>query len=199
MRPPTAAPLLLALAVALAGCSMDTGRPDGPTGTGDGGQPTVTAEPEPDGAVFQVAFRAGGEAALEVPFPHLDACLQPEHWMNGTAGVQGAVPELRDAGEGRTGRVLVLRAQGAGEVQWQSQVPLADHPRCETLRYDPWSVDPDPEGESVEVRASGDVAELTVLARWVRGGCGNATLYEGAPSGGGWSALAGRTIPAGCA
>jgi hypothetical protein len=193
------APLLL-LAVALAGCSVDTHRPSANGGgSGSGHEPTGTVEPEPDNAVFQVAFHANGGATLQVPFPHLDSCLQPEHWMNGTVKVEGAVPELRDASPDRSGRVLSLAAQGAGDVQWQSQLPLAGHPQCQTLRYDPWSTEPDPQGEAVDVLAAGDVSGVSVLVRWVRGDCGNATLYEGAVSDGSWSALAGRTIPAGCA
>jgi hypothetical protein len=156
-------------------------------------------EPEEDNAVLQVAFHANASAALEVPFPHLDSCLQPEHWMNGTLKAEGAVPEMRDATPDRTGRVLALSAPGAGDVQWQSQLSLGGHPQCQTFRYDPWSTEPDPQGEAVDVRASGDVSRLSILVRWVRGGCGNATLYEGVAAPGAWSTLAGRTIPAGCA
>jgi hypothetical protein len=191
MRAALALPLLLA--VALAGCSVDTHRPPASTSQG----PIPSAEPEPDGAVLQVAFRANATVTVEVPFPHMDSCLQPEHWMNGTTRADGAVPELREASGERSGRVLALAAPGAGDVQWQAEVPLAEHPPCQTLRYDPWSTEPDPQDGTVDVRADGDASGITVLVRWVRGGCGNATLYEGAATADGWSALPGRTIPAG--
>lgn len=194
MRATLAFPLLLA--AALAGCG-DTHRPPADHG-GDGG-PTGTVAPEPDSAVFQVAFRASAGATVEVPFPHLDACVQPGDWMNGTAEAQGVVPALRDASEGRTGRVLELTAPAAGEAQWESRLDLAAHPPCQTLRFDPWSTEPEPQGDSVDVLARGEVSELTVLVRLVRGGCGNATLHEGTAQDGSWSTLAGRTIPAGCA
>lgn len=195
MRAALALPLLVA--IALAGCSGDTHRPPASTSQA----PSGTVEPEPDSAVLQVAFHANATVTLEIPFPHLDSCLQPEHWMNGTARTEGAVPELRDASAGRTGRVLSLAAPGAGDVQWMSELALADHAPCQPIRYDPWSTEPDPQDGTVDVHADGAegvVSGLTVLVRAVRGGCGNATLYEGAPTAGGWGALSGRTIPAGC-
>lgn len=193
MRAALAAAILLA--VALAGCSTETHRPD-PTTTG----PSETGSPpprEPDSGVFQVDFESDAPATLEVPFPHLDACLQPEDWMNGTASSANAVPEVRDASGGRTGRVLAVSGQGA--VHWAVQVNLTGRPPCQPIRHDPWSVDPDPADGTVDVRvADGSVVHAAVLVRWIRSGCGEATLYDGRPAGDSWSALSGTTIPAGC-
>jgi hypothetical protein len=196
MRGPLPVALLL-LATVLAGCSGGSHRP--PAGDAGDDPSASPLEPEEDNAVFQVEFTVPDAATVEVPFPHLESCLQPEHWLNGTTEVSGAVPELRDASEGRSGRVLSLAAQGGGKVRWSSQVDLADHPTCQNVRADPWSTDPDPTDNSVEVRVTqGSASGISLLARWVRGGCGQATLYEGEP-GQGWTALEGRTIPAGCA
>lgn len=193
----------------LAGCSGGDGGGGGPTGDPapttaasdcqPGGAERTTsrgtaapADPDGDSAVLYVAFCSRGPATLEVPFPHLDSCLAPEDWMAGDVAVAGNAT-VREAGDGRSGRVLAL--SGEGQASWTSQVALG--PACATLRHDPWSVDPDPADGTVEVRAAaGDVTAPSVLVRWVRGGCGNATLHEG-EAGSGWSALTGRTAPIG--
>jgi hypothetical protein len=191
MRRSLPASSLVAL-VLLAGCSGG--------GTGDGGpttsqEPSEPLPPEEDNGVFHVAFTADSPATLEVPFPHLDSCMAPQDWMAGNVTFAGGTAELRNATDGRTGHVLAL--SGQGQVSWSSQAALK--PVCNTLRYDPWSVDPDPADGTVDVRAAeGTVTAPSVLVRWVRDNCGNATLYEG-EAGSGWSSLQGRVIPvAGC-
>lgn len=152
--------------------------------------PSAPMSPEDDNGVFYVAFCSEGPATLEVPFPHLDACMAPQDWMAGDLSVAGNAT-VRDAGDGRAGQVLAL--SGEGQVSFTSQVALKEP--CATLRHDPWSVDPDPADGTVEVRAAaGEVDSPSVLVRWMREGCGNATLHEG-EAGAGWSALAGRSVP----
>jgi hypothetical protein len=182
--------LLAVLPFLLAGCASD-----------DAGAPTPTSstppppEPEGDNAVFLVMFDSEGPATVEVPFPTMDSCRAPPHWMEGNVTSQGATVALGNASDGRSG--LVLQVSGSGNVSWSSQVEAG--PQCMTFRYDPWSVDPDPEGESVDVRATqGSPADVSVLVRLVRQGCANATLYEG-PVAASWSALTGRTLPTSCA
>jgi hypothetical protein len=192
----------LLLTVVLAGCSYETGRPDddgdgGDGGNGDGGGSTVepTPGPESDSGVLDVTIQSDGAATLEVPFPSLDSCRTPEHWMAGGASVDGAVPELREATGGRTGQVLALGTRSE-RAEWSVQIELG--PACQPLRYDPWSIDPDAENGTVEVRVTaGEVSMVTVLVRRVRDGSGEAVLYEGAP-GEGWTALAEKaTVPVG--
>lgn len=189
---------LLLMSLAVAGCSVDTHRPDdedegndgggggdgGEGGDGDGGPPP---EPEHDNGVLDVALASDGNAVVEVPFPTLDSCRSPQDWMAGNASVEGAVPELRDVTGERSGKVLALTTMGT-RSEWSAQIPLG--PACNTLRYDPWSIDPDADNGTVEVRVEGQVTFLTVLVRWVRDGAGEYVLYEGQPSAGGWTALA---------
>jgi hypothetical protein len=76
--------------------------------------------------------------------------------------------------------------------EWSVQIELG--PECQTFRYDPWSIDPDADNGTVEVRVTeGEVSLVTVLVRRVRDGTGEAVLYEGTPSGDGWTALAEKT------
>jgi hypothetical protein len=194
MRAPPLLAVVILAAVAFAGCSYDTHRPDGEDG--QGGDDGPTAEPEGDSGVLQVLFEATGPTTLEVPFPTLDSCRSPEDWLAGEPTVQGARQELRNASGDRTGRVLALTAVGSGSVSWMVQIPLG--PACQTLRYDPWSIDPDPEADTVEVRATeGQASTVSVLVRRVRDGIGEATNYEGNATTGTWTALQGRTVPIG--
>jgi hypothetical protein len=188
--------LLLALlsGLSLSGC-YDTHRPgDGGDGGGDGDGPTP--EPESDTGVLQVLFQATGPTTLEVPFPTLDSCRGPQDWMAGQPSVDGARHDLGNITGDRTGSVLVLTAVASGPVSWMVQIPLG--PACQTLRYDPWSIDPDPEGETVDVRVTeGEASSVSVLVRRVRDGSGEATMYEGNVTAGTWTPLPGRTIPVG--
>lgn len=194
----------LLLGLVLSGCSYETGRPDddgdGGEGGGDGGgggsDDGPPAEDEDDSGVFNIVIESDGAAVVEVPFPTLDSCRSPDDWMAGGANVEGAVPELRDATGDRTGKVLALSTRDA-RAEWSVQIPLGD--ACQTLRYDPWSIDPDAENGTVEVHVTeGQVSLVTVLVRRVRDNSGEAVMYEGTPSGNGWTALAEKTtVPIG--
>lgn len=189
MRVRLAAFLLLST-LALPGCF---GWDDGTEGTTD--PPTTPNAPvdETDNAVFYVMFEASEESTIEVPFPTLDSCRGPEQWMAGNL-TGDAVATVHAADEGRDGPVLSLT--GNGSVEWTSQI--SPGPPCQTLRHDPWSIEPDPEGTTTEMRIkAGVVQHAMVVVRLVRGGCGNATMYEGSP-GGAWTPLDGHDTPVGC-
>lgn len=186
------APLaLLAVAFSSAGCFGGAG-----DGSGSGGTTTVADTPRPeedDSGVFHVQFDAQGEATLEIPFPTLDTCRTPEHWMGGNLTTNGQAV-VREATDGRAGPVLALT--GAGSVAWSSQIVLGDV--CNTLGYDPWTTDPDPEGEAVEARVTaGSVTAASAVVRIARSNCLDAVFYEGQPVGA-WTALAGRGGPEPC-
>jgi hypothetical protein len=184
------AALALASLLLLAGCF---GGSNGGT-SGDTSSTDPTPEPEDDNGVLYVTFEADAPSTLEVPFPTLDSCRSPQDWMAGDVTAANATAELRDAGDGRTGKIVAITGQG--RVSWSSQIELG--PPCQTFRYDPWSIDPDADDGAVEVRlASGSIPHASVLVRSVRETCGNATLYDGVP-GAEWSAFAGNTIPVSC-
>jgi hypothetical protein len=172
--------------VVAAGC-MDTHRP--PADTSSSAAPV----PEPDSAVFEVDVDAQGATTLQVPLPHLDMCLQPAEWMAGRVSARNATAALQHVDRGQ-----VVAVTGAGTASWSVQLNTTGRPTCQTFRYDPWSTDPDPNGTAVDVRGQGAIAHASVLVRWVRSGCGQATLYDGTPAAGNWTALDGRTIPVGC-
>lgn len=198
------------LSVALAGCNVDSRRGgDGATtnepdtdGNCPGGECECPAGDEgirqgcrePDSVVFDVRFESDSPAKLSVPFPHLDSCVTPQEWMAGNVTQEADGAELEQVDRG-----FVVSITGDGSVSWASQLDTADRPTCQTLRYDPWSIDPDPgNNETVEVLVSdSQVTYVMVLVRWIRDGCGMATLYEGVPEGSDWVELNGRSIPAG--
>ena len=187
---------VLLSSLVLSGCSYKTGRPDDSgdggdgAGNGDGGDNGSDGPPpteEEDSGVLNIVVESNGAAVIEVPFPTLDSCRAPEDWMAGEANVEGAVPELRDATGDRTGRVLALSLRDT-RAEFSVQIPLGD--ACQTLRYDPWSIDPDAEDGAAEVHVTeGDVSLVTVLVRRVRDGSGEAVMYEGTPPRGEWTAL----------
>jgi hypothetical protein len=190
--------------LALSGCSVDTHRPDDgdDAGSGNGGDGAdgsddgPTAEPEDDSGVLDITIESDGAAVVEVPFPTLDSCRSPQAWMEGGASVEGAVPELRDPTGDRTGKVLALTTM-AERAEWSVQIELG--PVCNTLRYDPWSIDPDADNGTVEVHVTqGEVSLVTVLVRRVRDGSGEAVMYEGTPAGDDWTFLPEKTtVPIG--
>src|SRR5688572_95791 len=116
---------VLLAATALAGCSVDTHRPDGSgsPGTESDESSGPPAQPEEDSGVLDITVESDGAATLEVPFPSLDSCRAPEDWMGGEPSVQGAVPDLRNATGGRSGRVLVLSTVSETS-EWSVQIPL---------------------------------------------------------------------------
>lgn len=178
----------LVVSLAFAGCTVETHRPDG-TATPT---PEPTSGPEGDSGVLDVTVESDGAATLEVPFPNLDSCRSPEDWMGAEPSVTGAVPDLRDATGNRSGRVLVLQTR-AERAEWSVQIPLG--PACQTFRHDPWSIDPDLDDGRVEVHVTaGDVSLVTVLVRRVRDGAGEATLFEGEPAVGAWTALPQKAV-----
>ncbi|MEA3165939.1 MAG: hypothetical protein QOJ26_808 [Thermoplasmata archaeon] len=187
----------LFLSLALAGCSIDTHRPKGDDG-GDGGATTTSPDgssggTEEDSGVLDIVFESNAPATIEVPFPTLDSCRSPEAWMEGEPSLQNAVPELLQVDGERNGRVLSLESQEPGRAEFSVQIPLG--PACQTFRYDPWTIDPDRDDGAAEVRVTqGELSSLTVLVRRVRDGTGEAVLYEGHPTGSGWTALEGRTV-----
>jgi len=179
--------LVLAL-VALAGC----GQTYRPAATPSDTSSQATVPPEADNAVLEVDVSAAGTTTVEVPLPHLDTCLQPAEWLAGHGTARNATAALRSIDRGQ---VVAVTTTAGGS--WSVQINTTGRPTCETFRYDPWSIDPDVNETQVEVRATqGEVAHASVLVRWVRGGCGQATMYDGTPAAG-WTTLDGRTIPAG--
>lgn len=122
-----------------------------------------------------------GAAVVEAPFPHLDRCLSPDDWR------PGLDPNLTLV-QGERGWVLHL-ANASG----QASIDYTAKPKCETFRFDPWSIDPDPTNATLDVWASAaahvDVQTMYALAD---GWCWT-TQHDVGDVGPGWTALAGTT------
>jgi hypothetical protein len=66
-------------------------------------------------------------------------------------------------------------------------VNVTDRASCQTFRYDPWSTDPDPTNETVDVQAEG-TARITIAVSEPQGACTPVTQYVGNVTAG-WTAL----------
>lgn len=175
--PRLAAALAVAALLALAGCASNLQ-----------GVPDPIHPPKSLYATFAVHVDAN--VTVGVPLPHLDRCLAPEAWAAGTATARDAKWHLQAVDRGT---VLWVEAAGPGSVQLR--IGLEDHPPCQTFRYDPWSVEPDPADGTLEVQGAAGAAGLKVeVLEWV-GACGDASSYAGAVGGMGWQVLRAQGDP----
>lgn len=131
--------------------------------------------------VLEVFGYAEGAYQVGVPFPHGAWCLQPDQWVL-QDGAENAVGELRQVDRGT---VAWITAQGSSHIAWRMNV--TGKATCKTFRYDPWSTDPDPANDTVEVKAEG-AARITVAVSEPDGPCTPVTQYAGNVTSG-WTAL----------
>jgi hypothetical protein len=131
--------------------------------------------------VLEVFGFGEGSYSVGVPFPHGDWCLQPDQWVL-QDGAENAVGELRHV---ERGDVAWITAQGSSHIAWR--VNVTGRATCQTFRYDPWSTDPDPSNETVEVKAEGS-ARITVAVSEPNGACTPVTQYAGNVTAG-WTML----------
>lgn len=192
-----ALPLTLAVvALLLAGCTKPYDK------EGDPGDGVVDCTPGIDGCPCPEDTRQGeggcdsvdsilidvhavgqGSTEVGVPFPHGAWCLTGDDWLEGMQETR-SLEEFSVRGVDR-GQVLWL--QGRDDSRFVSRVDVTNRTPCETLRYDPWSIDPDPAEATVEV-TSQDAVSFTIYVRTARGGCVDLRQYAG-DADGGWTTL----------
>lgn len=128
-----------------------------------------------------VAFDDQGAHQAGVPFPHGSWCLQPSDWSSRGAG-RNATAEVRSVDRGQ---VLWVASTGQGSVEWW--VDVTNRSTCETFRYDPWSIEPNPADGTVDVQAD-SAARLQVYLDDEHGPCTLVTQYNGTTMSG-WATL----------
>lgn len=196
MRP--ALPLLLVTAaLVLAGCTKPYDK-DGGAASGDGAQCTSGVDGCPcpedtrqgadgcdpvDSILFDIQVTGEGTYEVGVPYPHGAWCLTSDDWLEGMQETKNL--EEHSARDVERGKVLWL--QGRDDARFVSRIDLSNRTECQTLRYDPWSIDPDPAEGSLEA-TSEDAVTFTIYLRTARGACVDLRQYGGAASGG-WSTL----------
>lgn len=140
-------------------------------------------------AVHQIRLFINGEGngsyAVGVPFPHGSWCLQPEDWKLDSSTINATL-EVREVDRG-----TVLWLTGHDQSYGSAHIVVEGRATCQTLgfRYDPWSIEPDPADETVEVQVEGSASRIEVTVADAEGACSNATAYA-APVAAGWSVLA---------
>ncbi|MEA3191105.1 MAG: hypothetical protein QOD77_1687 [Thermoplasmata archaeon] len=185
--------LLAMLAVAallLAGCSGDGPSSSTAPGTGRGtatGTSTATSSDD-DGAEGIFLVTVDGPLDVGVPLPHLDRCMAPQDWAAGAATAVNATWRLLTVNRG-----TLLQVTATGPAIVHLKADLSGKPKCQTLRYDPWSIDPDPADGTVEVQAGQGSAHMAVVVHVVDGRCTTVTAYNGTVATPGWHTLASGT------
>ena len=196
MRP--ALPLLLVTAaLVLAGCTKPYDKEGDSDGDGvadctpgvdgcpcppDTRQGTAGCE-DVDSLLFDI--QASGQGAFEVgvPFPHGAWCLTGDDWLEGMQETKSLEEyTVRDVERGK-----VLWLKGHDDSRFVSRVDLSNRTECQTLRYDPWSIDPDPADDKIEV-SSEQAVTFTIYMRTARSACVDLRQYAGEASGG-WTTL----------
>jgi hypothetical protein len=188
---PRALPLLaLTVGFLLAGCTQPYEKRGG---DGDGDcTPGVDGCPCPedtrpgsggcepfDSMLLDIQVSASGPYEVGVPFPHGSWCLTGDDWLEGMQETKNLEEHtVRDVDRGK-----VLWLKGRDDSRYVSRVDLGNRTECQTLRYDPWSIDPDPAEGTVDV-TSEQAATFTVYLRTARGACVDLRQYGGEGSGG---------------
>jgi hypothetical protein len=188
-----AAIALVPLLVLAAGCLQPEGN-DPPTGTAsDSATPTGAMCPPTcfEGHEVRLVVDVSGAGGVGVPFPHGAWCLQPSEWNLTISG--GASAELRQVDRG-----TVLWVDNVGQGAVQASIDVKGRATCQTLRYDPWSIEPDPAEDTVDVTSDVIGLDVEVQVQDVDGSCFNATVYRG-DTRDGWATLQGQTTGTACA
>lgn len=165
----------------LAGC-LGAGEPDPPipgdpstvsasttTGPGEPGACCITSE----WVRFRIDIASPGPFAIAVPFPHLDWCLGPDAWLVGTRTLDGVGnAEWREIDRGD---VLWVDGDGGPAAFHELTLNVTMRGRCQTLRYDPWSIEPDLANGTAEAFGASQRGRILT-------GYGNATTTEDTPT-----------------
>lgn len=125
-----------------------------------------------EGHELRLMVDVGGNGAVGIPFPHGAWCLQPEDWNVTSSDESTAEVRMSDRGQ-------VLWVQNLGHGTAKAVIDVKDRATCQTLRYDPWSIEPDPADGTLDVNATAAGLDVEVQVQDVDGACFNATVYRG--------------------
>jgi hypothetical protein len=198
--------VLLVAAFVSAGCTEPYEKQDGGVGDDPPCTPGVDGCPCPldmrqvgdrceyvDSILLDVQMTGTGFYAVGVPYPHGLWCLTGDDWLDGMQETQKLDSHsVRDVDRGK-----ILWLEGRDTSRFTATVEVGNRTECQTLRYDPWSIDPDPAEDTIEVH-SDQAVQFTIYVRTARGVCDDpqadaqqvvrVQMFEGDASGG-WSTL----------
>lgn len=90
----------------------------------------------------RLRIESSGRGVVASPFPHLDRCLDSTDWQTATPTSNQAEHSFRHVDVDDTSGDLVWGAfDAAGFVELRLNLTKA---QCQTFRFDPWSIEPDP-------------------------------------------------------
>lgn len=189
--------LAIAVLLLLAGCAApsSTSTHHDETSHGHGRCTSDTGcEPREDAFTLRLDVHVVGPFVLDVPTSTGSWCLQTQAWKDALQSETNARVDVMDADMGRTGQVL--RITGSDNSLVVAKIPTATLARCETFRYDPWSIDPDVT-DGIEMKAEGNPHVVLVLSDG-HGDCWTSTEYQGSV-GPDWTRLAAKDSGTVCA
>lgn len=131
-----------------------------------------------------VELVAMGTHSVGTPFPHGAWCLQPQEWSVAATSprTRAATAELRS-----TENATLLWVTSGGNGRFHASIDLANRSECQTFRYDPWSIEPDPADGMLDILADG-AYEVYVGVEHRRGSCTDFETFHGQAQQG-WNAI----------
>lgn len=189
--------VLVVVTLVLAGCTEPYDKEDDASGEEPDCTPGIDGCPCPEDTrlgeggcqsvnsiLFDIHLAGTDTYEVGVPFPHGAWCLTGDDWLEGMQETKSLEEySVRDVERGK-----VLWLQGRGEdSRFVARVDVTNRTECQTLRYDPWSVDPDAAEGTMEATSEA-LVNFTVYVRTARGGCVDLRQYMAEVSGG-WQTL----------
>lgn len=198
---------LLLVGCAMAGCAQTASDDGGTTTTGtptptDCSTSFVAGCKCPPGQNLQDrdcvfvkswAVMVEGDAGITiaVPLPHGSQCLSPDDWEGAQVATHNADVTWRhvdDDGSGNQGHTMWVVLDEGGDAQ--AVLNTTAKPTCNTFRYDPWSLDPDPPGDNLTVLlASGSGRVAVHYTEHSGDGCATGTRATTTFTQTGWTTL----------
>lgn len=124
---------------------------------------------------------------VAVPFPHGSQCLSKFDWESAKVIADHAQVSWRTVdSEGVTGDVMwVVLDEDGSAYAWLNTTAK---PECQTFRYDPWSIEPDPSDGNLTLLLAGGSGDVKVRYTWHPGEyCSTLTTVHATLAQPGWT------------
>lgn len=110
---------------------------------------------------WSIEVTADAGVTVAVPFPHGSQCLARSDWESSKVTADHALVSWRqvDSDGVRGDTMWVVFEEDGSAFAWLNTTMK---PECQTLRHDPWSLDPDPAGDNLTLLLAGGSGDVEV-------------------------------------